>query len=163
MIRITPAQAWEADWLASHLRREDAAELEAATRGRTAAEVVPEAFRLSRQCLSIRAALQDSPELNPCAMFGVCDNPQLPQWGVVWLLATPRVALVKTSVMKVAPHWLDEFARAYEFGLNCLVDSRNGLHLRWILKNRFTIADTFNHSSVPFFYCVRPNAGVSSV
>jgi hypothetical protein len=156
VIRITPALEWEAQWLASHLRPEDAREVLAAS-GKSPEQLLPEAFALSKHCFAIRRKLDNSLDLNPCALFGVCDYPQAPQWGVVWLLATPQVSAVRNSVMHVAPKYLDRMGAGFETGLHCLVDSRNTLHLRWLLRNRFRAIETINHNSLPFFYCQRPN------
>jgi hypothetical protein len=156
VIRITPAQEWEAQWLASHLRPEDAREVKTAS-GKTPEQLLPEAFALSKQCYTIRHQKGDYLDLNPTAMFGVCDYPQAPQWGVVWMLGSPKLSLVRSSVMHAAPQYLDKMGEGFEYGLHCLVDSRNTLHLRWLLRNRFRAIETINTNGIPFFYCQRPN------
>lgn len=158
MIRITPAHRWEAEWIGPYLRPEDVSEIEAAS-GKTPARLLPEAFRLSKQCYAIRHRKGDYLDLNPCALFGVCDYPQWPQWGVVWMLCTPQVSAVRSSVMHAAPQYLDMMGEGFESGLHCLVDSRNTLHLRWLIRNRFRVIETIDTNGIPFFYCQRPNVG----
>jgi hypothetical protein len=155
VIRITPAHEWEAHWLASYLRPEDAREVKTAS-GKSPEQLLPEAFRLSRQVYAIRQQ-QTHLDLNPLALFGVCDYPQWPQWGVVWMLCTPQVSAVRSSVMHAAPEYLDKMGEGFEAGLHCLVDSRNTLHLRWLMRNRFRAIETIDTNGYPFFYCQRPN------
>jgi hypothetical protein len=162
VIRITPAQPWEAHYVASYLRPEDEQECLAAS-GKTPQQALTEAFKLSKQVYSIRPQQGLMVELNPVALFGVCDYPAMPQWGLVWLLGTTSLSRVSRSIMLEAPHWLDLMGKGFQCGLHTLSDSRNALHQRWLLRNRFESLGTLDHDGVPFIYYQRPNVGVNSV
>jgi hypothetical protein len=162
VIRITPAQSWEAHYVASHLRPEDEQECLAAS-GKKPQQALMEAFKLSKQVYAIRPQQGLMVELNPVALFGVCDYPAMPQWGLVWLLGTTSLSRVSRSIMHEAPHWLDLMGKGFKSGLHTLSDSRNALHQRWLLRNRFEPLGTIDHDGVPFIYYQRLNVGVSSV
>jgi hypothetical protein len=156
MIDVRPATRADAEFIASHLRVEDRAEVEAAT-GRSPLEIVPESFDLSTQCYTIRHASVLQVDDLPCAIFGVADDPTTEGLGLVWLLATADVFNVRGSVLAAAPHYINAMSARYPLGLHNVVDHRNLLHLRWCLKTGFVEIGQVDVNGFPFHHIYRPN------
>lgn len=152
MIDVRPAVVADAYWIASNLRAEDRAEVEAAT-GRSPLEIVPLSFDLSTQCYAI---LPDD-DVRACALFGVADDPETTGLGLVWLLATDAVFPVRRSVLEIAPSYLDKLSTKYPLGLHNLVDHRNLLHLRWCLKTGFVEIGQVDVDGHMFHHIYRPH------
>ena len=109
-------------------------------------------------CYTIRyAAPGGQTDRNPLAIFGVADDPNTAAWGVVWMLATPRIQKVWLALMKVSPKWLDLLAAPYTAGLHNIVDARNTLHVRWLQKTGFKPRQTIIHNGHKFIHAARSN------
>lgn len=156
MIDVRPAVRADAEYIASRLRAEDRAEVEAAT-GRSPSEIVPLSFDLSTQCYAIRHAFDSQVDDQPCALFGVADDAEVEGLGLVWLLATEDVFDVRASVLEAAPYYLNTMSTRYPLGLHNLVDHRNLLHLRWCLKTGFVEIGQVELNGFPFHHIYRPH------
>jgi hypothetical protein len=135
MIDVRLATKGDAEYLASNLRAEDRAEVEATT-GQSPAVVVPKSFDVSTQCYAIRHASSQVDD-QPCVIFGVADDAEAEGLGLVWLLATDDVYPVRRAVMEVSKQFIDYWIEQYPLGLHNIVDHRNLLHLRWCLRLGF--------------------------
>jgi len=155
VIDVRPATRADAEFIASNLRAEDRAEVEAAT-GRSPEEIVPLSFDLSTQCYAIRHASVSQVDDQPCAIFGVADDSEA-GLGIVWLLATDDVYAVRRSVLEIAPEYLDRLSAQYPLGLHNAVDHRNLLHLRWCLKSGFEEIGQVEMNGFLFHHIYRPN------
>ena len=146
----------EAEWLGQNLRAEDAREIETAS-GLPATTVVPMSFTMARECYTIR--LTDSNgkvDERPCAIFGVSDDPAFMDMGIMWLLGTDVIRRGALSIVREAPKWLDRFCALYPAGIHNIVDSRNDLHVRWLMLTGFDILDTpLMVKDVPFIHVIR--------
>lgn len=156
MIVIRPATLEDAIWLSSRLRSEDVQEIRTAT-GREPEEVLPESFRVSEECFTIRRVFEGQLLPEPVALFGATPHPEAGERGIVWFLGTDRVRLCALSVVREAPLWLDYLSRRYPGGLFNFVDSRNSLHMRWCQLTGFTFGDAYDMHGVPFYYISRPS------
>lgn len=116
-LTVRPATQADIEYMARHLRPEDAREVETAT-GESPEKVLP---RFAGECYTARRAPNDP----PCVIFG-CDSD-----GVIWMLATPEVKRCPISVLREARYWIDHWSRKYGRVHN-YVDTRNALHLRWL-------------------------------
>lgn len=156
VLRITEAKREDAIWLSSRLRPEDVREIQSST-GRQPAEIVPLSFDLSEECFTVR--LREGTDV--IALYGVADDPNDPSMGIVWLLATPRMASISRPFLRIAPQLLDYLAGHYTRGLHNIVDARNLLHLRWLQKTGFVLLDEVRRrNGFNFLHAVRLNRGV---
>lgn len=159
ILTIRPATLADTEWVSKHLRDEDRREVETAS-GRSAQDVVLESFRLSAECYTIR--LQDTSgriDENPAVIFGVSKDPSRPGVGVMWLLGTPAMRRGALSIMREAPKWLDHFNRRYPNGIHNVVDTRNDLHIRWLMLTGFHFGITIDIQGVPFVHVMRHSEG----
>lgn len=160
MIVIRPATLEDAVWLSSRLRSEDVQEVETAT-GKSPQEIVPASFQLSEECFTIRRVFEGKILPEPVALFGVAKNPEVPDFGVVWLLGSKAVRLCALSIIRESWHWLDYLSRRYPKGLSNIADSRNSLHVRWCQLTGFTLAEPIDVNGVPFIPIHRPSCVTS--
>jgi len=155
ILTIRPAVRSEAEWLGANLREDDRREVETAA-GLPAEQVVPLSFDQSRECYTIRLSTQrQTVEDEPCVIFGVTDDPHNKDVGIMWLLGTPRMRRAALSILREAPKWLDHFNRIYTGGIHNFVDTRNDLHVRWLLLTGFAMGDTYMLNGVPFVHVMR--------
>ena len=156
ILTFRPGTLADAEWIGQHLREEDKREVETAS-GLPATTVVPMSFTMSRECYTFRLATpRGTVEDNPCAIFGVSDDPKRPDMGIVWLLGTPEIRRSALSFMREAPKWIDHFLTRYPEGIHNVVDTRNDLHIRWLLLTGFIVGDEpLMVNGVPFVHAVR--------
>lgn len=156
MINFREAQRGEAIWLSSRLRPEDQREIETAT-GKAPEDSVPLSFDVSTKCYTIRYSNKGVVDRYPLAIFGVADDPTIPEMGIVWMLATPLIRKVWLALIKVAPQWLDKLSEDYPAGLHNIVDSRNSLHVRWLQKTGFESLGVVRVNGKQFIHAARFN------
>lgn len=154
ILTIRPAVRDDAVWIGQNLRDEDRREVETAS-GRPVEQVLLEAFYVSRQCYTIRLNLAGAIDEHPAAIFGVSDDPNTPGLGVMWLLATERIRNGALAVLREAPKWLDHFNLMYTTGIHNYVDTRNSLHIRWLMLTGFTFEEARMINGVPFVHAFR--------
>jgi hypothetical protein len=156
MISTTLAERWEAIWLSTRLRCEDAREVRTATGGLSPEEVVPLSFDISTQVYTIRPATPFQVDVHPVAMFGVGDDPANEGLGLVWLLATKDMHRGKRGTLQSAPHFLNAMSRDYPLGLHNYVDDRNRTHLAWCKAVGLLPLETVDVNGFPFHHVYRP-------
>lgn len=155
ILTIRPALREEAEWISQHLRDEDIQEVETAA-GRSVTEIVPMSLALSRECYTIRLTDEHGRiEEHPAVLFGVSDDPSRDGMGIMWMLATNGIRRASLSVIREAPKWLDHFNHLYPNGIHNIVDSRNSLHIRWLLLTGFTFEDAVLINGTPFVHALR--------
>lgn len=155
ILRVRPAERWEAEYVGENLRAEDAREVITAT-GAAPCVAVLDALAQSRKCFAIRPVINDIPSRYPVAIYGVADDPRSPGFGNVWLLATPSVRQVSLALMKASEPLLIALGHDYPNGLHCAVDARNNLHLRWLRCCGFVTVGECAINGHTFIHAVRP-------
>lgn len=71
----------------------------------------------------------------PTVLFGVRDDPARSGVGVPWLVGTDRTRRLVRNILRLAPLWLDDWVhRWYPNGLVNVVDARNHMHIRWLVR-----------------------------
>lgn len=134
MIVIRPAQVADVTHVASRLRLEDEREVMTSA-GQPGTTVVPQSFKLSRECYTVWYVNEAALTSVPCALFGVCDGPD--DVGIVWMLCTDDVRHCAMSLVRESEYWLNHMTRHYPRGLHARADARNDLHLRWCRLSGF--------------------------
>lgn len=157
MVVIRPALEWEAEYIGAHLRAEDEREIRTATQ-RGGEEAVPQSFRGSLECYTVRRVEGSRAAEKPCGIFGVCASPE-PSYGIVWFLATPEMTRCALSFIREVPHWLNHLSRNYEWLYN-VADERNDSHIRWCLLTGFHLGASLQVNGERFRYIYRPRTHV---
>lgn len=124
-VTVRPASKDDAAYVGAHLRHEDEREV-VTTLGLPGSVVVPMSFDVSRECFAVFCGNSEQ----PCAVFGVADDPRS-NYGAVWLLATDEIRKCALSFIPWAKLYLRHMARLYKAGLHAYADQRNALHIRW--------------------------------
>lgn len=157
ILTIRPATKEDAEYLGVNLRPDDKREVETST-GQPADKVVPLSLSLSSECYTIR--LTDSNgkiENAPAVIFGVADHTNVPDLGIVWLLATPKIHRAPISILREAAPWLDHFNKRYPAGITNIVDVRNDLHMRWLAILGFEFGNVMRVNGHDFMHTMRFN------
>lgn len=156
MILIRPATEGDAAFIGAYLRSDDEIEVRTST-GQPGKKVVPWAFDTARESYTIFGAPLGSPSPNPCAIFGVTDDPTREGYGIVWFLATNDIRLHGLSALKEATCWLDHMSRHYSLALHNMADERNRLHIRWAKLAGFQKGKIpLRHNGHRFIHIIRP-------
>lgn len=134
----------DATALADDLRPEDLREITTVNPGRTAEELIRMAFARSTDSYII----DDGRVLGA---LGVCPSP-VSGFGIVWMLACPRIAKYRLITLKYARQLLHQWLVDYPRGVGNGVDSRNGLHQRWLNLLGFSTYKTQDVHGVPFYF-----------
>lgn len=111
--------------MCTRLRKEDEAELEAATPGETIEDIL-----LTGVMLAHRVYVCDYFE-DPVLMFGVQPHHEDPQVGVIWAVATPGIKHIRRLVVLHSKEWIRHLIGDFLFVTN-MVDARNTTHIRWL-------------------------------
>lgn len=111
--------------------------------------VLPQAVAFSSKCYTVRHYNPETKELRkkPIIIFGVV--PGASQRGLVWLMASDAVHLVSKDFFKKFPAHLNNLCDGFE-SVECLVDTRNTLHLKWVQAFGFNHLETRHIGDVPF-------------
>lgn len=152
ILTIRPATLAEAEWMGRHLRLEDEREVETGT-GMAADIAVPQAYCCSTDCYTIRLTDRAGKiEEHPTVIFGITDDPNDSELGIIWLLATDNLRRGSISVLREAGFWINHFCRSYANGVHNIVDTRNDLHVRWLKLMGFTFGSEVSIRGVPFVH-----------
>ena len=130
----TPAGLDEVCKMASSVRAADKREWETVTGSKDMRSQMAKAHAGAR--ISFVGRDFDNVTDDPYVYYGVTDLPATPEWGSIWLVATPRVRLFKGSVRRSAPEriqWIHDRGW-YPKGLHNVVDTRNKKHLKWLTE-----------------------------
>jgi len=126
---IRPARFSDLPYMAMRMRREDVAEVYAAS-GHSPAEALLLGLQTSSECLVAEY------EGRPTAIFGVGPAEGAPEIGIVWLLATDEMPRLAVQALRVTPPILERWHEDYPILCN-VVDARNALHIRWLKRAGF--------------------------
>lgn len=144
MYDVVAATAAHADYLASHMREADAAEVWASGH-HTPAEALHLSMKVSREPMT------GTVDGQPVCMFGLVAVTALSDFGVPWLLGSeelPRHARVFLRANKLlVGHWRSQYAILENY-----VDARNKVAIRWLSWLGFTVfpAQPFGPEQLPF-------------
>jgi hypothetical protein len=156
VIDYQPATLRDAVWVGANLRPEDEQEVRTVT-GAAPHWAVPVAYRSSKTCIAMRYRNSlGTTTRRPLAIYGVADDPNCPELGSVWMLATPRISRVSVAFIKAAPAILDDLGAGYA-GLHCVADARNHLHLRWLDRCAFSRNGEVHINGHAFIHFIRLN------
>jgi hypothetical protein len=109
--------------LAPHLRKEDVAEIAAAS-GQSPGEALWLGLEKSDRCFAVRR------QGHTIALFGTVPT-RTPKVGAVWLLASDELFDIRFQLQRHAREWLTKLFEGYDL-LGNLVDARNEKHVRWL-------------------------------
>lgn len=123
---VRRAREEDAAELARTLRRADLREIEASS-GEDPLVVLSRGVAASAPCRAVADGRG-----RPVALFGVVPDARAPDVGLVWLLASERLAEHPFFVLRRSREWVEELQRRYRVLWN-YIDARNELHLRWLL------------------------------
>lgn len=152
MLHARPSNAFDVWAIASDMRPEDVAEVQAAGGG------TPEMALLvgkneSDQCFTVYHPKYPSVSL---AMFGYkATEPGL--CGVIWMLASNKLLTHRCAFLRSAGWWVDKIQEELPLVYN-LVDERNRLHIKWLKWMGFTFLQRhsqFGPQKLPFLEFVR--------
>lgn len=87
---------------------------------------------------------------HPVAIFGCVPVPAPVRFGSVWMLATDELREVRFSFLRHSRRWLQRITQDCRVSGN-LVDSRNTLHVRWILWLGYRFLRRVQVGSVEFW------------
>lgn len=153
----TPAAPGDVSRMASHVRPEDKDEWAAVAgpnANTTFAERLKRAHALSRKCWAARDPANIVAV--PFALYGVCDTPDSPDWGTIWMVATPKVKRFARAFLRDTPGRIQYIHDQgwYPKGLHNFVDTRNKLHMKWLSRIGAIIpqGQVTSLSGVPFQY-----------
>jgi len=138
-------------WIADNLRPEDARELETAT-GLSAQEAV------FRSLASSSYAYMSAWNGTPHSLFGVAQDPQVPNAGIVWMVGTREIERSPIATYKEAKKFLPVLHKEFPLLWN-RVDNRNTLHIKWLKALGFTFGDTEQVNGQDFTYFYRLSRG----
>lgn len=125
--------------LADNLRREDIAEIDAATGGGLAPR---SALEFGVQTSSIAGVVLEPDKQTPMAIFGAGSFPEHPAVGFVWMHGTPALERFKYDFLRLGRYGVALLQEKFAL-LTGAADSRNALHLRWLSWNGFTFINTY--------------------
>lgn len=153
-VEIRGAELSDIAALTPRLRESDVLEI-AASSGDTPGSALSSAFELSDgHCYVLK--IDDQAE----ALFGVADHAELPQVGIVWLMASEKFAsLPDITIWRLSRVWLDEFSQLYPVLMN-YVDARNKKPLRWLQRlgfKRIHLHSKFGSGELPFWEMMKLN------
>jgi hypothetical protein len=141
ILTIRPATDADASFMAPRLRPEDAREISTAS-GMDCKSILSLSVASARESYSIRLTDETGGiDREPSVLFGIADDTGRPGFGVMWLVATPRVQRAPFSVLREAAHWLDAWCQRYPQGIHNIVDTRNATHIRWMRGLGFRVSD----------------------
>ena len=129
MITIRKAEVDDAVFLALHMRKEDVAEVAAAS-GLCPEEALIVGMSVSRECYSV---LGDG---TPIAMFGVCPDENA-SVGRVWMLGSDAIHAHRFDFLRKSLEWVEHFHNLYPV-LHNYIDARNTVHIKWLQWLGFT-------------------------
>lgn len=144
-VTVRKADTYDVAWIATRLRPEDAAELQAATPGEALDDLLYTGLMSSDPCYVLEH-FED-----PVLIFGVAPHHEYPQIGVVWAVGTTGIHKVRREIVKYTKEWLKKIQGDYEYLTN-YVDTRNKTHIRWLQWAGAEFHQTLVHptSGVPF-------------
>ena len=142
-VEVRPVEAGDAAELATNLREQDRAELDAAGH--------PDHLRTLRTAVSMsdwsRTALVGG---RLACMFGVAPmGGLLDPRGVPWMLGTDLVPQNRRALARLAPQYIRAMLQTYPHLLNT-VHARNALAVRWLQRAGFTLAPAHDVNGEPF-------------
>lgn len=147
-IEVRPARGDDVKVLAPKLRFADMAEIVAAS-GMKPVEALGDGFVRSKPCWTVLFKGE------PSAMWGVVlsENVDFARLGTVWMLGSDSISLWGKSFHRLSMLWMKELAKDFDV-LHCIVDARQGDHLRWLLAIGFRPIETYEHYGplgLPFY------------
>jgi len=142
MFEIYKADFPLALWVADNLREEDARELETAS-GCSAHEAIFRSLASSsyRYCAFYNG--------KPHSLFGIVDDPEVDEAGIIWMVGTPLIEETKVATYKQAKGFLVGAFKEYKYLWN-RVDMRNTLHVKWLKSLGFTFGEVERINGWPF-------------
>lgn len=137
------------DVVAQDMREADRKEVEASG-GFSPREALLASYRASQPCYA--ATLDD----RATALFGV--SPVDDDIGVIWMLGTNDITDHPVTFMRWSRTVVPMLIRPYRMVCN-LVDKRNTVHVKWILKMGFSLIREVDHGpfNLPFYEFARLN------
>ncbi len=125
----------EFDWLPLYedMRTQDM--LEIIGLGQHPRTALQESYRVSEEAWTIHM-----PDLRVVGSFGVSQAIRQPHVGVIWLLGTHRMHLIKKTFIKHSKHWIDRLMGDYNVLTNYVMES-NELSVRWLTWLGATFSD----------------------
>lgn len=127
-LNIRTACQRDAELLAPRLRREDRAEI-------AAASATPPLLALTRGLEWSASPQTIEDETGPIAMFGIVGSHRN---GSPWLLGSERIRLHRREWVERSRQVFADLRAPYDY-LSNWIDERNGLHIRWIRWLGFSI------------------------
>lgn len=123
---VRSATAEDVEFVAAHMRRQDADE--AGALGFSPLH----ALRMSRDNSIVSYTLTE-PDGTPGAVLGVTPGSFGPQWGAVWLLGTPSIEKFPMTFLRHSKGVLDAlFERTGKEGLYNFTHEANEVHHKWL-------------------------------
>ena len=125
----------EFDWLPLYedMRTQDM--LEIIGLGQHPRTALQESYAVSDEAWTIHM-----PDLRIVGSFGVCQAIRQPHVGVIWLLGTHRMHLIKKTFIKRSKEWIDRLMGDYNVLTNYVMES-NELSVRWLTWLGATFTD----------------------
>lgn len=122
--RITPAEPWfESSLLYDDMRTQDM--LECIGLGHHPRLAIEQSYKVSEQAWTITTL-----DRRMIASFGVGKSSK-PNEGVIWLLGTHRMHLIRKTFVKHSKEWVNKLMGDYDVLTN-LVMTSNELSMRWL-------------------------------
>jgi hypothetical protein len=132
--RIDPANG-EFDWLPLYedMRTQDM--LEIIGLGQHPRQALQESYKISEEAWTVTTL-----DMRMVGSFGVCPAIRQPNIGVIWLLGTHRMHLIKKTFIKHSKEWIDRLMGDYNVLTNYVMES-NELSFRWLTWLGATFSD----------------------
>lgn len=142
-VEVRPTEPGDCIELATNLRQQDRAELDAAGHPDHLLTIQDSAARSDWA----RTATVDG---QVACIFGIVPmGGLLDARGVPWMLGTDLVPQHRRALARLAPSYIREMLQAYPHLLNT-VHARNTLAVRWLARAGFTLHAPHDHNGEPF-------------
>ena len=149
---VRPAEPEDCSIIASNMRKEDVAEVWAASH-HSPLDALTTGFVHSHPPMTIIK----SPNI-PVGMFGsIPMSFGQPTTAGIWMLGTDEIWDVRFQFLRESRHWLREVSEEYDLVYN-VIDKRNELHIRWLRWLGFHLIreiPDFGPDKMPFIEFVR--------
>lgn len=151
MLTSRTSTVFDIPHLATDMRPEDIAEVKAYS-GLCPLMALSLAIVSSKKCFTI---VNDKDEV--CGMYGIVQDPMYHESAKIWMLASPKILLERSSFIRQCRSYIDAIQEDYKLLYN-YVDERNTVHIRWLEWCGFRIinrCENFGAQGKPFLHFVR--------